>query len=180
MHKKALLVISILLLTSCIPTRIAPVIKDYKIVEGKKFKRNLPQRQMFIFKDTKPAYEFYHYINTKFSLNNIDVQDDVPFHINKKQHFFSFYEVEIPNKSINLIPIATDIVLANSNLDPTFENLYATRKGNWYIALEVYNDTDRDCLRTNSPSYEEVTLFLTELKQEYLNTYNYNEVLFKQ
>lgn len=83
---------------------------------------------MFLFKDPKPANEFYTYINTKFQLNDINVYNDVPFSLKDKHYFFSFYEVEIPNKSINLVPLAVDALLARADIDPIMEDHYATRR----------------------------------------------------
>jgi hypothetical protein len=164
---------------SCIPLRIAPTIKDYKLTQGKKFKKTLPKRQMFIFADPKPANQFYKYVNTKFELQDINVFDDVPFTIDGEQYFFSYYEVDIPDKTLNLLPIAVDVALLRADFDPALEPQYQTRKGNWYIAVEAYSNTENDCLDEHSPSKEKVTAFLRLLKNEYLATHNYNEVLFK-
>lgn len=178
--KKIIIVLSLtMLIQSCIPLRIAPNIEDYKLTQGKKFKRNLPKRQMFVFADPKPAYQFYKYVNTKFQLQDINVLDDVPFSIAGEQYFFSYYEVDIPDKTINLLPIAVDVALLQADFDPTMERQYQTRKGNWYIAIEVYSDSENDCLHTSSPSRETVSEYFSLLKNEYLATHNYNSVLFK-
>jgi hypothetical protein len=178
--KKIIIVLSLfMMIQSCIPLRIAPNIEDYKLTRGKKFKKSLPKRQMFIFEDPKPANQFYKYINTKFQLQHINVFDDVPFSIAGEQYFFSYYEVDIPDKTINLLPIAVDVALLRADFDPTMEDQYQTRKGNWYIAVEVYSDNENDCLDERSLSSQTVTEFLRLLKNEYLATHNYNEVLFK-
>ena len=179
MKKKALILLVLIVLQSCIPIRIAPKIKDYQLTKGKKFKRSLPKRQMFVFADPKEANEFYSYINTKFSLNHVNVYDDIPFTVANQQYFFSFYEIDIPNKTINLVPIAVDAVLQSAEITPVMENLYETRKGNWYIAIEVYSNTEMDCLAKTSTSKPLIIPFLRSLKNEYLASYNYNEVLFK-
>ncbi|WP_282160191.1 hypothetical protein [Ulvibacterium marinum] len=167
------------LLYSCIPIRIAPSIDDYKITKGKKFKRGLPKREMFIFEDPKDANQFYNYVNIKFELGDEDVYDDVPFKINGQQYFFSFYEVEIPTKTINLIPLVIDGLLDSADMGPFLEDAHASRVGNWYIAIEAYTDFEQDCLQENSLSREVVLKYLRTIKQEYLSTYNYNEVVFK-
>ncbi|WP_425235139.1 hypothetical protein [Ulvibacterium sp.] len=167
------------LLYSCIPLRIAPSIDDYKTTKGKKFKRGLPKREMFIFEDPKNANQFYDYINIKFGLDDTNVYDDVPFKIAGQQYFFSFYEVEIPTKTINLIPVVIDGLLDSADIDPVLEDAYASRIGNWYIAIEVYADFEQDCLQEDSLSREAVLKYLRTIKQEYLSTYNYNEVVFK-
>ncbi|MFD0798227.1 hypothetical protein ACFQZJ_12215 [Maribacter chungangensis] len=139
MRRVFLLLTFITLHHACIPTRIAPSIQDYKITKGKTFKRSLPERYMFVFRDPKAANEFYNYINTKFELNHIDVYDNVPFLLDQNQYFFSFYEVTIPNKTLNLVPLAVDALLLSADLDPVMDGHYETRKGNWYVAIEVYS-----------------------------------------
>ncbi|MEK6152862.1 hypothetical protein WIW50_06360 [Flavobacteriaceae bacterium 3-367] len=179
MKKTLLLLLSFVLFGSCIPLRIAPKIKDHKITQGKRFKRSLPKRQMFIFEDPKEANAFYDYVNTKFALEHQQVYDDVPFRIKGKQFFFSFYEVEIPTKTINLIPIMIDGLLDQAEMDPLLEEVHSTREGNWYLAIEVYSDDENDCLHENSLSRSLVLNYLRTLKEEYLSTHNYHETVFK-
>lgn len=177
--------ISFFFLSSCIPLRIAPDIEDYKITRGKSFKRTLPKRGMFVFEDPNDADHFYNYVDTKFQLNNENVYDDVPFMLEEQQYFFSFYEVEIPDKSINLFPVVLDVfvnvALGHDEIDPIFSDGDAgfSRVGNWYIAIEVYSDLENDCLQMNSLSRETVLEYLRALKKEYLSTNNYNEIVFK-
>jgi len=177
--------ISIFFLSSCIPLRIAPNIADYRITKGTSFKKDLPKREMFVFEDPKDANHFYNYVDTKFQLNNENVYDDVPFLVGDQQFFFSFYEVEIPDKTINLFPVVLDVftnaALGNDEMDPIFSGGDAaySRMGNWYIAVEVYSDLEKDCLHMDSLSREAVLEYLRTLKKEYLSTHNYNEVVFK-
>ncbi len=179
MKQTLLLVLVLFTLQSCIPLRIAPKIEDYKITKGKSFKRSLSKRQMFIFEDAKEAEKFYNFVNIKFQLDDKNVYDDVPFEIGGQQYFFAWYEIEIPNKSINLLPIVTDIALAAADMDTAFKDYYGSRKGNWYLAIEVYNDLEPDCLTETSLSRESVLKYLRALKKEYLATHNYNETVFK-
>jgi len=174
-----LVVLLAIFFQSCIPLRIAPTIKDYKVTSGKRFKKSLSKRQMFLFEDPKDSNEFYDFVNTKFQLNDTLVYDDVPFKIKQNQYFFAFYEVEIPDKSINLLPLLMDGILHNSDMDTMFEEVYTSRKGNWYIAIEVYSDNEKDCLVETSLSKEEVLKYLRTLKNQYLSTHNYNETVFK-
>lgn len=185
MKKVTIAFIVVLIFQSCIPLRIAPTIQDYKVTKGKKFKRSLPKRQMFVFTDTKDAEQFYTYINTKFQLKHVDVYDNVPFKIEADQFFFSFYEVEINDKSID---IATPVLATVGNKllqigdEPSeffVPETNVRRTGNYYIAMEVYSDDGNDCLSKDSVSREAVLNYLRDLKKEYLATHNYNEVLFK-
>jgi len=178
--KQSLLVFLVLFLfQACIPLRIAPKIDDYKITKGKRFKRSLSKRQMFIFEDAKEAEQFYNFVNISFQLDDTNVYDDVPFETGGQQYFFAWYEVEIPNKTINLLPIFADIALTAADMDTAWEDSYGSRKGNWYLAIEVYNDLEPDCLAETSLSREAVLKYLRALKKEYLATHNYNETVFK-
>lgn len=168
-----------LLITSCIPIRIAPSIEDYKLTSGKKFKRQLPRENAFVFEDPKDANEFYNFINTKYSLNHQMVEDNVPIHVDGEEYFLSFYEVEIPDKSLNLWPFFANEALKNKGIDPIFTDFYVKRKGNWYIALYVSDADMNDCLTANYPFKEAILSHLKEIKNEYLNTSNYFEALLK-
>lgn len=177
--------VTVMLFQSCIPLRIATNIEDFNVVQGNKFKRTLPKREMFVFQNSKKANQFYNYVDVKFRLNNENVYDDVPFEIQNNSYFFSFYEVDIPDKSLNIFPFASDILLnvalGNEEMEPVLSQgaQGVHRKGNWYIAIEVYSDTEEDCLQINSFSREPVLKYLRALKREYLSTHNYNEIVFK-
>ena len=173
MRKILLFTSCLFILQSCIPLRIAPKIDDHKITKGKKFKRSLPERQMFIFEDPKDVNHFYRFVDTKFRLNDENVYDDLPFIVAGEQYFFSFYEVEIPNKVLNLGAVFADAILSQTDNGPLFEEKHTTRDGHWYIAMEVYSDKENDCLSENSLFREAVLSYLTTLKEEYLSTYNY-------
>lgn len=181
MNRIVPLVLMFLLFQSCIPLRIAPDIDDYKVTKGKKFKRSLPKRFMFVFEDSKDVDHFYNYVNTKFALNDENVYDDVPFRLNGAQYFFSFYEVEIPDKTLNLFPVLFSAALnsALGNEEDDISEPTEVRRDNFYIAIEVYSDLENDCLSVESLSREAVLKYLRTLKNEYLTTDNYNEVVFK-
>ncbi len=181
MNKTLLLCFVLLLLGSCVPLRIAPTITDYKLTEGKKFKRGLPKKTTFVFADPKDEGHFYDYVNTKFGLLDYYVDVQVPFKIDDQEFFFSYYEVEIPTKTINLIPLLIDGILnqAADFEEPILDDMHTSRVGNWYIAIEVFSATEKDCLHDDSISKALVLTYLRNLKEEYLSTYNYNEVVFK-
>lgn len=185
MKKIITLVLGLVLLHSCIPIRIAPSISDYKLTKGKRFKKGLPKKTTFVFEDPKEAGEFYNYVNKKFNLKDYYVDVEVPFNIDGTEYFFSFYEVEIPDKAINLFPLFFDVALnsalGNEEIEPyLMENDDGImRFGNWYIAIEVFNNAEEDCLAEDSVSRAIVLPYLQALKKEYLTTHNYNEVVFK-
>ena len=167
-------------ITSCIPTKIAPRIKDDKVMLAKKFKRKLPRDYAFIFKDQKDANEFYNYINTKFQLNDINVEYNVPIIIDEKNYYLSFLETEKETKTVNLVPIVVDAKLEQDGNPPILKDAHITRIGTWYILITVIDSNLKDCL---SPKYQErdiIINYLKNLRLEYLNTHNYQELLFKK
>jgi len=178
--KLLLLLFSLLLFTSCIPIRIAPDIKEDKIMVAKKFKRKLPKKHSYIFEDPKDADEFYNFINTKYELNHEDVEYNVPILINKNEYFLSFHEVEITTKTINLIPLAIDAGLQANDYDPLLEDSHVTRIGNWYLVLTIANSELDDCLSPTYANREEVLMFLKKMRSEYLATTNYFDALFRK
>jgi hypothetical protein len=169
-----------LLLSSCIPVRIAPKIKKDKVIVAKKFKRQLPGDHAYIFKDPKDADEFYHYINTKYELNHLDVESNVPVMITGETYFLSFYEVERTTKTINLVPVIVDARRESNGNDPILEDLHVSRTGHWYLVLLVSDSNMSDCLKPNYKNRTEVLNFLNELRLEYLNTTNYLDPLLRK
>ncbi|WP_350286740.1 hypothetical protein [uncultured Croceitalea sp.] len=185
MKRILLALFALFILQSCIPLRVAPSIPDYKLTQGKRFKKGLPKKTTFVFQDPKEAHEFYDYINTKFELQDYYVDVEVPFSVDGNDFFFSYYEVEILDKGINLVPLLFDVTLnvalGNDDMETytaTEENTLA-RVGNYYIAIEVFSKTEKDCLHEESISRPIVLPYLRALKEEYFSTYNYNEVVFK-
>mgnify|MGYP005997601891 CR=1 FL=1 len=177
--KYVYLILTLLFVTSCIPLRIAPTIKDYKLTTGKKFKRQLPKDNAFVFEDPKEANEFYNFINTKYSLNHQTVEYNVPINVDGVEFFLSFYETEISDKSINLIPFFANVALENKGVSPVFNDPQVKRQGNWYLALFVYDADMNDCLNSNYPDRIAILNHLKAIKKEYLNTNNYLEAMMK-
>jgi len=179
---KALLFITffLLLFSSCIPTKIAPTIKEDKVMVAKKFKKGLPKRNSFIFEDPKNANEFYQYINYKFNLNDKDVQWNVPFIVNDIEYYLSFHEVERSTKTINLAPMVIDAALEQNDHTPILEELYTSRSGKWYVVLTVNDQDFKDCLKEGYDERDEIVVFLRQLRKEYLSTSHYESLLFKK
>ncbi|WP_139195729.1 hypothetical protein [Aquimarina amphilecti] len=173
--------ISILFLFSaCFPTKIAPNIKEDKVMVAEKFKKGLPKRNSFIFEDPKDANEFYQYINNKFNLNDTDVRWNVPFIVNNTEYYLSFNEVERTTKVINVAPMIIDAALENNDLGPALEDSYTSRSGKWYLVLTVNDEEFMDCLKESYTKRDEIVVFLRQLRKEYLSTKNYTSLLFKK
>jgi hypothetical protein len=176
-HLSILLIL--FLISSCIPIRIAPNIKDYKVKIAKRFKRKLPRSYAFIFEDPKDANEFYNYINIRYQLHYQDVELNVPLTIDNEVFFLSFYEAEIPTKTINLIPVLVDAKLEQNGITPILEDSYSSRFGNWYLVLTVTDSDMSDCLKSSHKDYQKVVKYLRNLKNEYLSTSNYFDPLLR-
>jgi len=185
MQKHIYLTILMVVLQSCIPFQFAPNIDNYKLVKGKRFKNGLPKKTTFVFEDTKEHGEFYDYVNTKYQLNDDFVDIEVPFDIDGATFYFSFYEVVKKNKALFLLPLATDVAMHAATNADEFEPAIANQSNtilegaSFYIVIEVYSDKEKDCLRQESSNNQKVLAYLEDLKTEYLNTQNYNEILFK-
>ena len=172
--------LALILLSSCIPTNIAPRFKnkDYKIMQAKKFSRKLPKKTSFIFKDPKDANEFYHYINTKLRLNHSNVGYNSPFYINKERYYLSYEEVGKEDKVFNIGIAATDLVLQEKTGLTVFDDNYTSRTGHWYIVITVFDEQTENCLLDTHPKKDLVIEYLKAMKKEYLETHNYQELLF--
>jgi hypothetical protein len=179
MKRLLTIILSFFLLSSCIPLRIAPNIKEDKIKIAKRFQRHLPKQYALVFKDPKDADEFYYFINTKYQLNHELVEDNVPFNIGDKDFSFSFYEVEKTTKTLNLLVIIIDFAINNDD-ELLFEDSYTSRKGEWYIALTALDTDLNDALNPNYKHRVEIIKYLRDLRIEYLNTSNYLEAMLKK
>lgn len=178
--KKSLVVLLFFLIYSCIPLRIAPKIEDNKVMVAKKFKRKLPKDYAFIFEDPKDADEFYNYINTKFQLNNYDVNYQVPIIVNNSTYYMTFHETEIPTKTLNLALIAVDAKLEQGGNNAIFEDDHISRKGHWYLVLTVIDTEGNDSLKPDYKDRQALISYLKELKTEYITTANYYDALLKK
>ncbi|MGV6832572.1 MAG: hypothetical protein ACWA5P_13550 [bacterium] len=175
----ALITIAILY-TSCIPLRTAPNIETDKIYLGKKFKKSLAKTHYLIFEDSKNAFDFYHFINAKYQLNHENVGYNVPIHIEGTTYYLTYLEVERENKTLNLLPMMIDAAINDDCEDPMLQELYTSRQGYWYIALEVRDENLKDALKPNYPERKAVATYLRNLRKEYYATSNYNELLLKK
>lgn len=173
--KALFLIISSLFLTSCIPTKIAPRIKEDKIVYAKKFKRKLQREYAFVFEDPKGAQEFYNYINIKYERGDKDVPYNTPIIIDSITYYLSFKEVERHTETINFVPMVIDAALENNGSQATLQDAYIMRLGTWYLLLTVRDDDLKDCLHPKYPKRNQIIKHLQAIRLEYLNTQNYIE-----
>ena len=169
----------ILLTFSCIPLKIAPNIEGEKIVNAKKFKKDLPNFNGFIFEDTKNANEFYNFINAKYDLKHMNVDSNVPISINNKTYYLSFFFFFRATKTLNLLPLVADAGLGNKGVDPLFKDIYTSRSGFWYLILTVTDFEIKDGLNPSYPQHQEIVNHLKNLKTEYFSTNNYIEAYLK-
>ena len=171
--KNILPILAFVLLSGCIPYKIAPNIEDYKIVRAKKFKRDLPEQYAFVFEDHREVDAFYHFVNQKFGLEHQNVASNVCFEVRGMAYYMSFYESEKTTETVNVFPILVDGFLGPEGIDPVLEESYTSADPRWYIIITVMDSNYEDCL---SPSYrylQDVILFLRALKLEYQGLQNY-------
>lgn len=178
--RSTIICILVVLLTSCIPTKIAPKIESYKITTGKKFNKALPKWQSFIFEDPKNANEFYNYINTKFKLNHNNVDSNVKIVINNTDYYLSFYEIARDTETLNLIPIVIDGKRNQNGNDALLSEAYTSQSSKYYIALTVFDDDFKNCLKEDYKDQKVIIQYLEALRKQYLSTYNYQQLLLKK
>lgn len=174
------------LFTSCIPYKFAPKIKGDHVEFAKKFHRKLPRSNAFIFEDPKDAGEFYDYLYFKLKPDPDLHPDDFAYNLpvqleDGTEGFLTFYEVERTSNTMNLIPLIIDAALKANDKDALFnETSYARRTGHWYIVMILRDDAVKDMLNTQNEHYEIAKKYLSDLKNEYLNTSNYRSLLLAQ
>ena len=163
--KHILLLLLAFVTTSCIPVSLAPDFQKegYKVKEAKRFKRKLPKQQAFIFVDPKDEGAFYDFINTKYELNDFEVNFEVPFRLAGQLHYLSFYEVEKSTTAIDIFGITDELV---------------HESGTYYIVLTVIDNDAKDCLSNSHPMNAMIMQYLKELKQEYLNSKTKNDTWY--
>jgi len=169
----------LLLITSCIPTKIAPKFKDegFKISNAKKFDKSLYKEMAYIFIDPKDADEFYNYIDFKYQLNGIDVGANVPIKLQNQKLFLSYQEIDKEDELFNLPLALIDAKRESNGNTKLFEDSYEYRKGYWYIVLTVYDKNLNNCLNNDHKLRLDVIKYLKLLQEEYLTTHNYQELL---
>ena len=96
--------------TSFVPLSFAPNIKTDKVKLAKRFKRDLPKQQGFIFEDPKEADEFYTFINTKYQLPGMDRK--ITLWIDKKPYIMNVYERSRATNTVNFVPFILDLLLS--------------------------------------------------------------------
>ncbi len=171
--RKAGIIVALMLVSGCIPYKIAPNIEDYKIVRAKKFKRDLPELHAFVFEDQKEADAFYHFVNRKFDLQQQDAASKMPFTVRGITYYMSFYEREKTTETVNLFPILVDGFLDSEGVDPILEETYTSANARWYIIITIVDSDAGDCLAPSYKYLQDVILFLRALKLEYQGLRNY-------
>lgn len=165
--------------TSCIPLSFAPNIKTDKVKLAKRFKRDLPKQQGFIFEDPKEADEFYTFINTKYQLPGI--YRKIPLWIDKKPYIMNVYERSRATNTVNFVPFIFDLVLSNEGVESHgfLSSFYSSRWEKWFVIITLTDLKGQDALAPDHAKSEANLLYLRNLQKEYLNTANYMEAYFR-
>lgn len=164
---------------SCFPVKVAPRIDGAKMFKGKKFSKQLPKQQVYVFEDPKNANEFYYYINAKFGMDYDEIGGNVPVSLSGKNHYLTFYEVERKTKVVNLVPTVVEVIIKSQEEDPILSEIQIQRSGTWYIALTVTDDDLSDNLKGEDPARSSIVAYLDGLRNEYLSTANYMDIYFR-
>ncbi|OAB80009.1 hypothetical protein ULVI_04525 [Cochleicola gelatinilyticus] len=164
---------------SCIPLQIAPNLEDGKILKAKKFVKSLGNQYVYAFTDPKEANEFYKYVNAKYQITYDDDLGNIPVTIDTETYYLTFYEADKQTKTLNLVPLVVDAALDSQGYGSTFDDVYVSRSGTWYIVLTVTDEALSDALHPNYKNSRAVTNYVNLLRKEYITTTDYIEVYFK-
>ena len=102
---------------------------------------------------------------------------NVPFQIDGQTLYLTYNEAVREDETLNLPLILIDAKRDSNGNSKLFEGNYSSRKGHWYIILTIYDENIKNCLKDNHPLKSKTIQYLKNLKQEYLNTQNYEELL---
>ena len=164
----------------CFPVAIAPDLTNGKIINGKKFKNQLPDRQSYIFTDSKNADEFYYYLRAKYQRQPDAVEDNVPVLIDGEQFYVSFYETGKSTKTVNIInPLVNEVMERNNIPGVLNEETVRSYGDTYYIVLMVSDERFDDGLSENHPDYASVYNYVQKLQAEYLATSNYDQLFLQ-
>lgn len=161
--KQAYILFTVFILTSCVPTKIAPTFKrkGYKITKAKKFNTEFSKQKAFIFHNPRPHEHFYHYINNRLKLNHtivfkyksiyLDKGLRIPISIDNKRYYLS-YNVAEKESAMYVFPIEAPLT-----------NNYN------YIVMTVSDANNANCLDKDYPHKEEIVNYLITLKDNYIH-----------
>lgn len=93
------------------------------------------------------------------------MSDVAPFVISGKQCFYSFYEIEIPIKTITIYMLVIDGLPNSADIGPISEGVRASGIWSWQIAIKTYSDFDKDCPQEDSLSRKTILKYLRTVKR---------------
>jgi hypothetical protein len=169
-----------LLFTACVPLKIAPQIPDYKIAKGKRFHKQLPKQELFIFNDPKDEDEFFKFLSAKYGAETLETEYYIPFELNGTKYFLSYYQVARNSKTLNFAPILIDAARnAKKKRRTNLKEFYTTNRDDiWYICISITSEQSADCLNVLYNRQPELVQYLKNLKTEYITTHNYEQTKF--
>ncbi len=166
----------LLTLTSCFPTKTAPKINTYKLQKAKRFHSSLPKDVAFIFQDKKDEGAFYQFLQSKYNLDDEQMNDAIPFVVDDKTYFFNFYERDRTSEAFLL---GAMLAVAIAGGDPSGGDYTLSGSQKWYIALLVFDEEEKDALNEEHPHRKRVVAYLDLLRREYYGLYSPIEQEFR-
>lgn len=166
----------LLTLTSCFPTKTAPKIKTYKLQKAKRLNSSLPKDVAFIFQDKKDEGTFYQFLQSKYSLDEEQMNDAIPFVVDNRTYFFNFYERDRTSEAFLL---GAMLAVAVAGGDPSGADYTVSGSQKWYIALLVFDEEEKDALDEEHPHRKRIIAYLDLLRREYYGLYSPIEQEFR-
>ena len=175
--KRVLLALSLLLCTSCFPTRTAPNISTYKLQQANRFKKGLPKETGFIFEDRKEEGAFFGFLKDKFALTDDEMDYAIPIQIEERNYLLNFHEMDRTSEVFMLGLAILDAAVSDEEI---LDDYSASGSPKWYIVLMVLDTDLKDALDKEYPHQKEVRAYLDLLRREYYGLYSPEEELFRQ
>lgn len=171
------MIFSVLLLTSCFPTRTAPNISTYKLQQANRFKKGLPKETGFIFEDRKKEGAFFGFLKDKFDLSDDQMNYSIPIEVQGREYLLNFHEMDRTSEVYMLGLAILDAAVSDEEI---LEDYSASGSPKWYVVLMVLDTDLKDALDKEYPHQKGVRAYLDLLRREYYGLYSPEEELFRQ
>jgi hypothetical protein len=156
---------------SCIPTRIAPTIKEDTILKGKRLNRQLKHQPYFVFENKKGELFFYEFLDAKIIPKDYPYYLNVPIKIADNNYFISFNSVEGKDQRINVGGAFLSAIFNEAVNADVFET-YVIVHNNYYlyVAIKVMDEENNNCLAEDYLHREVVLKYLRDLRIAYIHS----------
>ena len=176
---KTLLFFCLFICSSCLPLKIAPKVKTYKVVKTKRIVKGLSFRYGYLFFNPHSAEDFLHYVSD-YIRQDKSFPENQPFLLDDEVYFLSFYVPVKETQTLHLLPILGDELLESRGWPALFYPLYKTEKHKDYVLITVHNAALEDGLDPNFKHRDRLIEALESWRKDYMNLPSSTEAAFQK